>query len=81
MKKFLIKKLISKKGYFDRELLVDLTNSNLLKFILRWKIYKNFLKPHFVKAGIPTKKHAMELMAQAFEPINFFSKLKYKFKK
>lgn len=82
MKAFLLKKLISKNGYYDRKLLVFLMKPKSLANMIHRKAY-NFmlnLSPEY-EPKVIRKLHAMERMAQAFEPIGIVSKIKFKFKK
>lgn len=69
------------KHYFDRVKLVDILERGIIKAIIV-KIYRYSLKPQkFKKIIIMHNSEVLERMAQAFEPIDFWSKLKYKFKK
>ncbi len=80
IKKTIAKKLISKHGYYDRELLVELMEPK--RFVK--KFYKKFLRIGFKKpikeTKIAPKINALERIGQAYPPINLFSKLRKKFK-
>ncbi|MBP7710764.1 MAG: hypothetical protein KA100_06835 [Rickettsiales bacterium] len=84
IKKTIAKKLISKDGYFDRELLVELMEPKRLKRFVVKKFYKKFLRIGFVQPAKEIKKSPkisdLERIGQAYPPINFFSKLSSKFK-
>lgn len=80
MKKILIKKLITKKGYYDRERLIAIIERGFLKHLICW-LYRKFLKMNFSKKHEIKQIHFLEIAAQSFEPIGFFSKLKFKLKK
>jgi len=84
IKKTIAKKLISKNGYFDRELLIELMQPKRLKRFIVKKFYKNFLRIGFKKPAketkIAPKINALERIGQAYPPINIFSKLRKKFK-
>lgn len=47
IKKTIVKKLISKRDYYDRELLVELMRTHGLKIFILRKFYKKFLKMDF----------------------------------
>jgi len=80
MKKFIIKKLISKNGYYDRERLIAIIERGFFKHLVCFA-YRKFLKMDFSRKHTPKQTHFLEIAAQVFEPISFFSKLKFKFKK
>lgn len=79
IKKIIIKKLISKDGYFDRELLVELMQPRRLKLFIVKKLYKKFLRIGIDKAAKQIKLDIsdIERIGKAFTPIktNFFSKI------
>lgn len=84
IKAFLIKFLQKRNGLFDRVAVVEMIESRTSLRYFAQRYYRNYLKLFRKKTEIilPKKSlHALERMAQAFEPINFWSKLKSKFKK
>lgn len=84
MKTFLIKFLQKRNGLFDRIAVVEMIESRTSLRYFAQRYYRNYLKLFRRKSQnlLPNKPlHALERMAQAFEPIDFWSKLKYKFKK
>lgn len=80
MKKFIVKKMVSKNDYFDRELFLQLMKPrHLRKYLLR-KIYRNFLNLAKEKKVIFQRKnqlHPMEIISAAMTPIstNIFLKI------
>lgn len=86
IEKTIIKKLISKNGYFERELLIELMQPKRLKRFLVKKFYKKFLRIGFespAKANATPQKpkiNALERIGYCFEPIGLRSKLTAKFK-
>ena len=83
IKKMLIKKLILKNGFYDRELLVELMQSKRFKSFIVKKFYKKFLRLEIEKPVEEIKPapeiNALERIGQAYPPINFLSKLRSKF--
>jgi len=81
MKKTLIKKIISKDGVFDRELLVELMQpKKFRRYLYRWKFYRNFLELMLLKKDMVVLKkeiNALEKIGDCFVPIptNVFSKI------
>ena len=84
IKKIIIKKIISKRDYYDRELLVELMQPKRLKRFIVKKFYKKFLRIGFENEQKEFKDapkiSALERIGQVYPQINFFSKLSSKFK-
>lgn len=84
IKKTIAKKLISKNGYYDRDLLVELMQPKRLKRFIVKKFYKKFLRigsegeQKEIKVGL--KINALERIGYCFEPIGLRSKLAAKLK-
>jgi len=70
------------RNYFDRVKLIEILEKGIIKSLII-KIYRYSLKPQKFKNEIfaVSNSEVLERMAQAFEPIDFWSKLKYKFNK
>jgi hypothetical protein len=85
MKTKIIKFLIKKNGFYDRERLIYLSERKLTS-ILICKIYRAYLKAFCrqkkVKIAKPREqKHHMELISEQLGHINIFSRIKFKITK
>jgi hypothetical protein len=80
----MLKFLISKNGFFDRERLVTLAERSLWSVfacrIFRWFL-NNFCKEKKPKIVERKEIHPMERMSEALGHLNTFSRLKFKFTK
>lgn len=78
----LLKFLLRKNGYFDRVRLVELSQTGTVKFMIL-SIYRKWLKLQRPKKfdQKSLSNQCWQMMSQAFEPINFLSKIKNKLKK
>lgn len=93
MKTLILKYLISKNGFFDREKLIDLSNKSFFEIYKKYhnfyfcKIYFKFLKINLKKQKIKkitiinNSKVYENAIKKIYGEINFFNKLKNKIKK
>lgn len=81
IKKTIVKKLISRHGFYDRELLVELMKPNRFgKYLWKWKLYRKFLRleaEEELKTETKKEINPLERIGNALAPIrtNFFSKI------
>lgn len=83
MKHKIIQKLFSKKGFFDRDLVVSVSENGIGRYFYK-KIFKKMMRlanPLQRKFKRKPEINVLEKIGYAFEPINFLSKIKHKFKK
>ena len=85
MKIKILKFIIKKNGFYDRERLVLLAEKTLVS-IFTCKFYKIFLnkfyKPKKIEIfKLKEQKHFMERISDHLGQINFFSRIKFKFTK
>lgn len=93
MKTLILKYLISKNGFFDREKLINLSNKSVFEIYKKYhnfyfcKIYFKFLKINLKKQKIKkitiinSSKVYENAIKKVYGEINFFNKLKNKIKK
>jgi len=80
MRNFIVKKAITRKGYFDRVLLVSICQNGAIRYLFK-KIYKKLLRLARPKVKKWKKPNPLEQIGYCFEPIGIKSKLKGAFKK
>lgn len=87
---FILKKIITRQGFFERAKLVELANLTFLKklqFIYSFfyvRIYRFFLRKFLAKKKLPAiikNDNILINVGMAYQPINVFSKMKNFLKK
>jgi hypothetical protein len=87
MKTLILKILITKKGFFDREKLVNLSEQSVFKISKNYykfkvcKLYKKFIKSKRIRSKIIFTNPQMiyqNAVNKTYGEINFFSKIKRK---